>query len=156
MTVGILQNYEPKIFFKWFESLTQIPRPTFHEEKVACFIEEYAKQHKYNYYRDTNNNVVVYVPATPGYEKEPSILLQAHLDMVAAKDEAIEFDFEKDPIKLRIVNGNEIMGSGTTLGADDGGGVAAMLAVGDDPEVQHPSLEMLFTTAEEEGFRGIR
>lgn len=154
--MSILQDLEPKSFFKWFEPLTQIPRPTFHEEKAADFVEEYARQHRYEYSRDDHNNVIIYVPATPGYENEPSMLLQAHLDMVAAKDEGVEFDFEKDPIQLRIVNGNDIMGTGTTLGADDGGGVAAMLAVGDDPEVKHPPLELLFTTAEEQGFVGIR
>lgn len=151
----VLEGLEPEGFFRFFEDLTQIPRPTFHEEKAADYIEAFAKTHGFAYTRDTANNVLIRVPATSGYEAEAPMLLQAHTDIVAATEPGVTFDFLKDPIRLRIVNGNEIMGSGTTLGADDGSGCAMMLAVADDPDAAHPELELLFTASEEAGMGGI-
>lgn len=153
--MGVLSGLKPEGFFRFFEDLTQIPRPTYHEEKAADYLVKFAEEHGFEYARDEVHNVFMRVPATPGYENEPPMLLQAHTDIVSATDPGVEFDFLTEPIKLRIVNGNEIMGTGTTLGADDGSGCAMMLAVADDKTVKHPELELLFSTSEEIGFGGI-
>lgn len=103
--------------------------------------------------QDQAGNVVVYVPATTGFENKPSLCLQGHLDMVCEKRGDISHDFSTDPIQL-VLDGNRLTAKGTTLGADNGLGVAAMLAVMSDTEVSHGPLELLFTTAEEIGFVG--
>ena len=95
------------------------------------------------------------VPATEGYEDEPAVLLQAHLDMVWTKDPGKEFDFDNKPIPL-VLNGSWLMGDGTTMGADNGVGVATMLALADAKDIPHPPLELLFTVEEEIGLKGIR
>ena len=95
------------------------------------------------------------IPASAGYENEAAILLQAHIDMVCAKDEGVDFDFEKDAIVLKITD-NKLHADGTTLGADNGVGAATMLAIADSSEILHPRLELLFTVEEEIGLIGIR
>ncbi len=151
----MLENLKPKGFFKWFEALTRIPHGSGHEEKMAAFLENFAKERNLECLRDEWNNVLIRVPATPGYENEPAILLQGHMDMVWAKDAAATIDLEKDPLEL-CINGNELKAKGTTLGADDGAAVATMLAIADDSTIPHPALECLCTTDEETGLIGIR
>lgn len=151
----MLAQYEPKTFFYWFEKITQIPRPSFHEEQICDFLESFATQRDLWYYRDELHNILMRLPASAGYEQEPSLLLQAHTDMITEKDDGVVFDFSRDPIQLKI-SGNELHAEGTTLGADDGSGMAIMLAIADTPALPHPELELLFTAQEEVGMGGIQ
>lgn len=150
-----LENCKPELFFQWFQKICQIPHISYHEEKLCDFLVEYAQERGLNYVRDEMNNLLIRVPATEGYEDVQPYLLQSHMDMVAAVDEGVEFDFLHEPIQLQVV-GNELRAVGTTLGADDAGGIAAMLSFVDDPSVKHPELELLFTVQEETGMNGIR
>ena len=151
----MLAQYEPQPFFYWFEKITQIPRPSFHEEQICDFLEAFAKNRGLWYYRDKQHNILMRIPASEGYEQEPPLLLQAHTDMITEKDDGVDFDFSRDPIRLKII-GNELYAEGTTLGADDGSGMAIMLAIADTPALPHPELELLFTSQEEVGMGGIQ
>lgn len=155
MAYDILKGYEPAIWFKWFGAITEIPRGSRKERAVQEFILNFGKERGYECDMDESLNVFMKVPATPGYENEPAVLLQAHSDMVWEKDEGLDFDFETSPINLKI-EGDKLMGVGTTLGADNAVGTATMLALADTDEIPHPPLELLFTTAEEVGLVGIR
>lgn len=150
-----LENCQPQLFFKWFEKICRIPHPSFHEEKLCDFLVTFAKKRKLEYVRDAMNNLLIRVPASEGYEDVPPFLLQSHMDMVPVADEGVEFDFLTDPIQLRVV-GNALRATGTTLGMDNGGGMAAMLAFVDDPQIKHPELELLFTVQEEVGMGGAQ
>lgn len=150
-----LENLKPKGFFKWFEEITRIPHGSGHEEKIAAFLESFAKERGLVCIRDKMNNVLIRVPATAGYENEPPILLQGHMDMVWAKDSTATIDLETDPLEL-CISGNKLKAKGTTLGADDGVAIATMLAIADDSTIAHPELEFLCTVDEETGLIGIR
>lgn len=150
-----LENCQPELFFQWFQRICSIPHPSYHEEKLCDFLVAFARERGLEYVRDEMHNLLIRLPATEGYEDVPPYLLQSHMDMVPAADEGVTFDFLKDPIQLRVV-GNELRATGTTLGADDGGGIAAMLSFVDDPQVKHPALELLFTVQEEVGMAGVR
>ena len=151
----LLKGYEPEAFFRWFGAITQIPRGSRNEEKIIAFCQEFAKDRNLGCQVDRKGNVFMRVPATEGYENEPTILLQAHLDMVWTKEPGKEFDFDSEPIHI-IRRDNWLMGDGTTLGADNGVGVATMLALADAKDIPHPPLELLFTVEEEIGLKGIR
>ena len=151
----MLENLKPAGFFKWFEEITRIPHGSGHEEKIAAFLEHFAKKRGLECLRDPLNNVLIRVPATPGYENEPSILLQGHMDMVWAKDATATIDLETDPLEL-CISGNKLKAKGTTLGADDGVAMATMLAIADDDTIAHPALECFCTVDEETGLIGIR
>ena len=131
-----------------FLKLTQIPRPSGHEALVAGKIAEFAKKHGFETTVDKASNVHILVPAVPGCEKVPSVCLQGHTDIVAVAREGLDFDFVNTPLPVRIENGF-IFSDGTSLGADDGIGVAAALAAATDPSLMHGPLELLFTTGEE-------
>jgi len=150
-----LENLKPKGFFKWFEEITRIPHGSGHEEKMAAFLENFAAERGLLCLRDKMNNILIRVPAAAGYEKEPSVLLQGHMDMVWAKDDTATVDLETDPLEL-CVKGNELKAKGTTLGADDGVAIATMLAIADDDTVAHPALELFCTVDEETGLIGMR
>ncbi len=152
MDVSIL-NFEPKLLWKHFDRIRQIPRCSGHEKAAAAYVISVAKAHGYEYKQDAVGNVVIRVPATPGYEKAPTVILQGHLDMVCEKNSDVDFDFSKDPIQLRV-DGDWLMAQGTTLGADNGVGVAAALAVLEDNSLTHGPLELLFTIDEETGLTG--
>lgn len=151
----MLEQYEPQKFFQWFERITQIPRPSYHEERICDFLEDFAKQHGFPYERDETHNILMRVAASEGRENEPPLLLQSHTDMIAEKESNVEFNFLSDPIRLKVI-GNELHADGTTLGADDASGMAIMLAIADSPELSHPPLELLFTAQEEVGLQGIQ
>lgn len=151
----MLEHYAPQKFFYWFEKITQIPHPSFHEKRICDFLEAFAQSHNLTYHRDQTDNILLRVPATAGYEAEPPLLLQSHIDMVAAKEDDVAFDFTQDPIQLTIIE-NELHAKGTTLGADDASGMAIMLAIADSTELHHPELELLFTAQEEVGLLGIQ
>jgi len=138
---------------RYFEEISAIPRPSHHEKEIADYIEKFAADRGLFSYRDAAHNVLVKKPATAGREGEPVVLLQAHTDMVAEKHAYVKHDFLRDGIELQR-DGNRLFANGTTLGADDGFGVAIMLAVLDGEAASHPALECLFTSAEEGGLAG--
>ncbi len=150
-----LENLEPKLVWKHFDDIRRIPRPSKHEDKVAAHVVEWAKGRGFDVRRDAAGNVVVKVPATAGHENAPVIVLQGHLDMVPEKNQDVDFDFLTDAIQTRIVD-DFVYATGTTLGADNGIGVAAAMAVADDDSVVHGPLELLFTIDEETGLTGAQ
>ncbi len=148
-----LDKLEPRLIWKHFDAIRQIPRPSKHEERIAEHVVNWARSHRFEVKRDGAGNVVVRVPATSGHEKAPVIVLQGHLDMVPEKNSDVAFDFLKDAIQVRIV-GDYLYATGTTLGSDNGIGVAAAMAVAEDPDAMHGPLELLFTIDEETGLTG--
>ncbi len=140
---------------KYFEEISAIPRASYHEEKIAEYLCEFARARGLEYYRDDTNNVLVCAPATAGREGEPAILLQGHTDMVCEKNEGVAHDFDTEGLELYEQDG-WIRARGTTLGADDGVAVAVMLYVLDGGVSSHPALECLFTSAEEVGLDGAK
>ncbi len=151
----IIKGRRPESFFRFFEEISAVPRESYHEEKIADYLVNFAKERGLEYYRDEAQNVLIKKPATKGQEHRPAILFQAHTDMVCEKEFGVEHDFSKDPLDLYI-DGNLLRARGTTLGADDGVGVATMLALLDGMVAEHPAYECLFTTAEETGLNGAQ
>ena len=150
-----LRGLQPEGFFKWFEEICRIPHVMRHEEQLSLFLEQFAKDRALDCVRDEMGNIFMRLPATEGYENEPPILLQGHMDMVGAREETATIDPLTDPLDLWI-DGNKLRARGTTLGADDGVAVATMLAIAEDPSIPHPELECLCTVQEEVGLVGIR
>ena len=138
----------PERFFYYFEALTKIPRGSGNEQAVSDYIVQFARDHGFTYQQDSSKNVKIWISATPGYENRKTIALQAHLDMVCACDAQVQFDFTKYPIDAYIEDGY-VKAHGTTLGADDGAGVALILALLERTDLRHPPLQAIFTTAEE-------
>jgi len=149
----ILANYEPKAVLKHFEAISQIPRGSGNEKAVSDFIAEFACGLGYKTIQDDLHNLIIYKPAFTGYQGKPAVILQAHLDMVCEKNADTVHDFLTDPIKL-YVDGDFIKAKGTTLGADNGLGVAMCMAVLEDKDLQHPALEIVLTVEEETGMAG--
>ncbi|MGK9476070.1 aminoacyl-histidine dipeptidase [Melioribacter sp. OK-6-Me] len=147
-----LSNLEPKNVWHYFYQITQIPRPSKHEEKIIAYLKNFAKSKKLEYAEDKVNNIVIKIPATEGMENVPGIVLQSHVDMVCEKNKGTEHDFLNDPLKLEI-EGDWIKAKGTTLGADNGIGMAVALAIVDD-DFEHGPIELLFTVDEETGLTG--
>ena len=142
-----------KTYWKWFVLLSETPRPSYHCEKVACWVEEVAKKLGLESKKDKSNNVCVHIPPTEGIQSE-GVILQAHLDMVASVRDGKKFDFENTPITLKIKDGF-IYADDTTLGADDGAGVSCLLSLMElRNEFKHGPIEALFTTDEEPGLLG--
>ncbi len=148
-------DLKPQRVWKHFYSLTRIPRPSKKEEKIRAFLAEYGKKLGLETIVDEIGNVIIRKPATPGMENRKGIILQAHMDMVPQKNNATRHDFEKDPIIPRI-EGEWVYATGTTLGADNGMGVAAAMAVLEADDLQHGPVEVLITTDEETGMTGAR
>lgn len=149
----VLGGIEPGLLWKHFDELRKIPRCSKHEEKAARYVVGVARRLGLGYEVDAVGNVVVRKPATAGYEGSPTVVLQSHLDMVCEKNKDVDHDFEKDPIEV-VRDGDYLHARGTTLGADDGVGVSAALAVIEDLRAVHGPLELLFTVDEEEGMTG--
>lgn len=137
----------------YFEEISQIPRGSYNEKGIADYIEQVAKEYHLAYKRDAMHNLIVYKDASKGYEEHPSIMLQAHIDMVNEKNNNSNHDFEKDPLDLYVEDGF-LHARGTTLGVDDGYGVCYMLALLTSNEYKHPALECVFTVQEEIGLCG--
>lgn len=146
-------NLKPSAIWKHFYALTQIPRPSGQMGEITDFIEKFGKNLGLETKRDAANNICIRKPATPGYEGRQTIILQSHLDMVPQANSDLKFDFAKDPIQARI-DGDWIKAQGTTLGADNGIGVAATMAVLEANDISHGPIEGLFTTDEETGMFG--
>ncbi len=152
MSTTIL-DLEPKNLWKHFHSLTQIPRPSKKEEKVIAFVKEFGEKLNFETIVDEVGNIIIRKPATPGYEDRQTVVLQAHLDMVPQKNEGTDHDFEKDPIETLIEDG-WVKANNTTLGADNGIGAAAAMAVLEAEDLEHGPVEALFTIDEETGMTG--
>jgi len=152
MNKEILQ-LEPKALWKNFLSLTQIPRPSKKEEQIREFIFNFGKNLGLETIQDEVGNVIIRKPATPGMENRKGAILQGHLDMVPQKNSDKVHDFEKDPIET-IIDGEWVRANGTTLGADNGMGVAAAMAILEATNLQHGPIEALFTSDEETGMTG--
>lgn len=148
-----IKDLEPKAVWKYFDEITQIPRPSKKEGKIIKYIEEVAAKNNIAIKKDKAGNLLLFKPATKGYESLPTVVLQAHLDMVCEKNKEVNFDFDKDPIQTVIV-GEWVRAEGTTLGADNGIGVAAALAVITSDNIEHGPVECLFTVDEETGLTG--
>ena len=144
---------KPKILWESFYSLTQIPRPSHHEEKIQEFISDFGTNLGLETMKDEAGNIIIRKPATPGFEDRQGVILQAHLDMVPQKNSDKEHDFVTDPIET-IIDGDWVKANGTTLGADNGIGVAAAMAVLASKTIQHGPVEALFTATEETGMDG--
>jgi dipeptidase D len=150
---NILKDLAPNNVFKYFEELTQIPRCSGNEKQVSDYLVKFAKERSLEVIQDSALNVIIKKPATPGYEKAPTVILQGHMDIVCEKNKETVHDFEKDPIRLRIID-DMIYATDTTLGADNGIAIAYALAILDSKDVPHPALEALFTTDEESTMGG--
>ncbi|MCI8809609.1 MAG: aminoacyl-histidine dipeptidase [Oscillibacter sp.] len=148
-----LADLEPKAVMRWFEEISAIPRGSMKEEKIAAYIMEFARQRGLACSEDAYHNVLVRKAASPGREQSPALILQSHVDMICANEKGVEHDFEHEGLEL-YVEGDRIRARGTTLGADDGIGVAYQLAILDDETMEHPAIEAVFTTAEEIGMVG--
>lgn len=150
-----LSQLQPRLLWQYFHQLTQIPRPTYHETAVQQFVLDEAARLGLAAERDEAGNIVVRKPASAGMEKRSGVILQSHLDMVPQKNQDSAHNFETDPIQTYIANG-WVRARGTTLGADNGIGAAAALAVLADTSLQHGPIEALFTASEESGMDGAK
>lgn len=148
-----LNDLTPQRVWQQFESILKVPRPSKHEEKMVDFLVEFAQKRNLEYYVDDTKNVIIYKPATETMKDKQSVCLQAHIDMVCDKEADKQHDFLTDPI-TPIVAGDWLKADKTTLGADDGIGVAAMLAILDSDDIPHGPIECLFTVDEETGLTG--
>lgn len=149
-----LLDLEPKRIWYYFKEILEIPRPSKKEEKIAAYLMDFAKDHKLEAKRDKVGNVLILKPATAGKENAKTVILQSHIDMVCEKNSDVEHDFDKDPIDAYIDDKGWVRAKGTTLGADDGIGVAAQLALLEADDIEHPPIECLFTVDEETGMTG--
>lgn len=151
---NITEGLYPEVVFKNFEKISQIPRPSGHEKEVSDFILNFSQSLGFESFQDEYHNVIVKKPATNGKENSSTVMLQAHIDMVPEAADHKEHDFEKDPIEL-VVDGNKLKANQTTLGADNGIGVAYMLSLIESSDISHPNLELVFTADEEMGLIGV-
>ena len=151
--MGTLSSLNPEKVFAFFEKICSIPHGSGNCAALSAFIADFAKQRRLDFAVDAEQNVLIRKPASPGYEKYETLILQGHLDMVCEKDPELEFDFAKDAIQPYI-DGDDIRARGTSLGGDNGIAIAMMLAILDDDTLHHPQLEMLMTVDEETSMAG--
>lgn len=149
-----IRQLDPQIVWNNFYLLTQVPRPSGHLEKVQQFLLSWASEHGVEAWQDGAGNIVMRKPATPGRENRKTAVLQAHMDMVPQKTDESTHDFETDPIETWI-DGEWVRAKGTTLGSDDGMGVAAIMAVMESGDLEHGPLEALITADEETCMYGV-
>ena len=146
-------NLQPKAVFDLFAAINKVPRPSKHEEKIIEYLVQFGKEHGLETEVDEVGNVIIRKPATSGMEGHPTVILQSHSDMVCEKNADVEHDFMNDPIQT-YVDGEWLRAKGTTLGADDGIGMAMQMAVLIDDTIKHGPLECVFTRDEETGLTG--
>lgn len=144
---------KPASVFHYFDEVCQVPRPSKHEEKIRAYLLAFAEKHSLEVKTDEAGNVLIKKPATPGMESLKTVILQSHIDMVCEKNGDVEHDFLNDPIQT-YVDGEWLKAKGTTLGADNGIGIATQLAVLAADDIQHGPIECLFTVDEETGLTG--
>lgn len=148
-----IKDLKPSAIWNYFDEITQIPRPSKKEEKIIAYLLEFAEKHKLSVSKDEAGNVLITKAATKGKENLPTVILQGHVDMVCEKNSETKHNFDKDPIET-YVDGDWLKAKGTTLGADNGMGVAAALAILASNDIEHGKLECLFTVDEETGLTG--
>ena len=148
-----ISRLEPRAVWEIFDEITQVPRPSKKEEKIIAYLEGFARKHSLDYRKDTAGNIVMYKKATPSMAGKPTVVLQSHMDMVCEKTADVAIDFMPAPIQ-HYDDGEWVKARGTTLGADDGIGMATALALITAEGVEHPDLEALFTVDEETGLTG--
>lgn len=148
-----ITELKPQLIWNIFDQITKVPRPSKKEEKIRAWLLQFAKEHNLAAKTDPIGNVIMEKPATPGYENAPVVVLQGHMDMVCEKNNDVKHDFDNDPIQT-IIEGEWVRANGTTLGADNGIGVAASLAVLCDNTLVHGPVQALFTVDEETGLTG--
>ena len=148
-----IKNLKPECIWRNFDALTQVPRPSGHLEKVQQYLLDFAKKVGVEAFKDEAENIIMRKPATPGMENRKTVILQAHMDMVPQKEQTSTHNFETDPIQTYI-DGDWVKAKGTTLGADDGLGVAAIMAVMEAKDLKHGPIEALITSDEETGMYG--
>lgn len=151
--IDVVAGLKPELLWKHFANISDIPRESKNETEVMNYIKKFAGENQLEYAQDEAGNVVIYKKAHPGYENYPGVVLQGHTDMVCEKNRDTTHDFEKDPLQL-IREGKFVRANGTTLGADNGIGVCAALAVLEDENIEHGAIEALFTIDEETGLTG--
>ena len=148
-----IRNLEPKVLWNQFANLNAVPRPSKKEDRVIAFMKDFGNQLGLETFEDAIRNVIIRKPATPGMENRKPVVLQGHLDMVHQKNAATVFDFDTQGIDM-YVDGDWVRARGTTLGADNGLGVAAIMAILESKDIPHPAIEALFTIDEETGMTG--
>ncbi len=148
-----IRNLEPKVLWNKFADLNAVPRPSKKEEKVIAFMMDFGKRLGLETIKDEVGNVIIKKPATHGMENRKTIVMQSHLDMVHQKNNDTDFDFETQGIQM-YAEGDWVRAKGTTLGADNGLGVATIMAILESTDIAHPALEALFTIDEETGMTG--
>lgn len=153
MSTSAIEGLSPQLVWNRFYEISQVPRPSKSEERIRQYLKDFAAQNNLDMKEDEVGNIVMYVPPSSGFENAPTVVLQGHVDMVCEKNKETNHDFNNDPIRLKR-DGEWITADGTTLGADNGIGVAAALAVAQDEDFQHGPLELLFTVDEETGLTG--
>lgn len=149
----ILENLKPDKVFYYFEEISRIPHTSYHEKALSDYCAAFAASRNLTYEQDDMGNLVIFAPASPGYEEVDTIMIQGHLDMVGAKTANCSLDLEKDGLEL-YVEDDFVRARGTTLGGDDGIAVAYALAILDSSDIPHPRLEILLTVCEEVGLLG--
>ncbi len=154
MPANAIDGLTPSTLWKKFYEISRVPRPSKSEERIRLYLRNFAGQNNLSMKEDETGNIVIQIPPKPGFEGAPTVVLQSHVDMVCEKNKNTEHDFLNDPIEL-IRDGEWIKADGTTLGADNGIGAAAALAVACDDDFEHGQLELLFTVDEETGLTGV-
>ena len=149
----VLKDLKPARVYHYFAEICQIPRPSKHEGKIAAYLADFGRKHNLETIVDKTGNVIIRKPASKGMEHLKSVVLQSHMDMVCEKNSDVQHDFDTDPIQPYI-DGGWIKAKGTTLGADDGIGIATQLAILDATDIAHGPIECLFTVDEETGLTG--
>jgi len=148
-----IKNLNPVEIWRNFDKLTQVPRPSGHLEKIQAYLLDWAKEAGVEAFQDPAGNIVMRKPATPGMENRKGVIMQAHMDMVPQKAPDSKHNFETDPIET-IIDGDWVRANHTTLGSDDGLGVATIMAVMESKDLQHGPIEGLITADEETGMYG--
>lgn len=151
--MSILKDLNPKEVWSYFGEICQVPRPSKKEEQIIKYLLDFGKKHNLESFKDKIGNILIKKPATSGYENKKAVVLQSHMDMVCEKNADTKHDFLKDPIQP-VIDAGWVSAKGTTLGADDGIGMAAQLALLAANDIEHPELECLFTVDEETGLTG--
>ncbi|MCQ2507927.1 MAG: beta-Ala-His dipeptidase [Dorea sp.] len=153
--MSVLNMMEPKEVFQFFEIISEIPHPCYHTEKLTKYCINFAHERHLDVSSDRTGSVIIKKPGTSGYEKSAPIILQGHLDMICEKSMETVHDFYNDPLKIYVEDGM-IRAEGTSLGADNGFGVAMILAILNSEDIPHPPIEAILTTDEEKGMGGAR
>lgn len=148
-----VKDLQPALIWRYFDEITKVPRPSKKEGKIVQYLKDFAKKHNLEIQEDGMQNLVISKPATPGKENLRTIIMQSHVDMVCEKNNDVVFDFDNDPIQTYI-DGDWVKAKGTTLGGDDGIGMAAQLAILASNDLEHGPIKALFTIDEETGLTG--